>query len=381
MENTKREFYENGNVKEEYQINESGERHGTTKLYHENGQIQVEVNWTDGIQDDGEIISYHDNGVKARQVVRLKSSLNGAFTEWHKNGKLKRRSFYEANMIHGDYKTWDNLGNLKNDFFKHKFIDTIDCEKFASYDREQKNIEEIKVDWLQDISPIYKKFIDKNEITSTLQHTLDDEDEYISVFTYNVESAENIINTVIENNGGFSAFNSFDYENWYYSYIGYLFNISYKIIIPEKLYVVELNRNPKNEIVYFDNSTVLYGIHKDSKKVNNLIKGLNSIVYNSGEMSSGGGQLFYTANNSHIVSYWDDLNKVVEKIKSIIDCYSENAFSDELFGEGKEIKDFTYENIKKIATDSLWSITFKTDKFRINLAQGNSSYQMNIYLS
>lgn len=108
---------------------------------------------------------------------------------------------------------------------------------------------------------------------------------------------------------------------------------------------------------------------------------MNSIVYNSGEMSSGGGQLFYTANNSHIVSYWDDLNKVVEKIKSIIDCYSENAFSDELFGDSKEIKDFTYENIKKIANDSLWSITFKTDKFRINLAQGNSSYQMNIYLS
>ena len=111
MENSKREFYENGNVKEEYQINDSGERHGTTKLYHENGQLQVEVNWTNGIQDDGEIISYHDNGVKARQVVRLKGSFNGAFTEWHKNGQKKLDGTYKNNKpnIH---KEWDQEGNL-----------------------------------------------------------------------------------------------------------------------------------------------------------------------------------------------------------------------------------------------------------------------------
>jgi len=382
MENTKREFYENGNIKEEYQINESGKHHGTTKLYHENGQLKVEVNWTNGIQDDGEIISYHDNGVKARQVIMLEGCFNGAFTEWHKNGKLKRRSFYEANMIHGDYKTWDNLGNLKNDFFKHKFIDTIDCEKFASYDREQKNIEEIEVDWLQDISPIYKKFINKNEITSTLQHTLDGEDEYISVFSTNEQKAKNIIDTIIENNGGFLAFESFERENWHYSYNGYLFNISYKIIIPEKLYVIELNRNTKMKWQNFNDSIVLYGIHKDSKKVNNLIKGLNSIVYNKGEMTSGGGQLFKAPDDSNLIfSYWDDLDKVVEKFKSIVDCYPENAFSQELLGENKEIKDFTYEAVEEIVNPSLWQITFKTEKFKINLSQGTSSYQMNINLT
>jgi hypothetical protein len=161
-----------------------------------------------------------------------------------------------------------------------------------------------------------------------------------------------------------------------------LFNISYKILIPEKLYVVELNRNPKNKMMYFDNSIVLYGIHKDSKKVNNLIKGLNSIVYNAGEMTSGGGQLFNTSDDSNlIVSYWHKLDKLVEKFKSIIDCYPENAFIEDSLGEDKEIKDFTYENIQEIVNHSLWFITFKTEKFRINLSQGNSSYQMNIYLT
>ena len=95
MENAKREFYENGNVKEEYQINDSGERHGTTKLYHENGQLQVELNWTNGIQDDGEIISYHDDGSKAKTSNLKNHFLNGPYFEWYKNGKLKTEGSYQ----------------------------------------------------------------------------------------------------------------------------------------------------------------------------------------------------------------------------------------------------------------------------------------------
>ena len=375
------EYYENGNKRNEYEVNENEKLHGIQKLYHENGQLQVELNWTNGIQDDETITSYHPNGTKARQVNRLQNKLNGEFLEWHDNGQLKRKGFYQDNFINGTYKTWDASGNLKNDFFKHRFIDTIDCEKFNSYSRDEKNISEIEVDWLQDIRPIYKKFINKNEITSTLQHTLDNEDEYMIVFSPNEEDAKNIIDTIINNNGGFTAFKLLESETWHYAYSGYLFFLGCKILVSDRLYVIEIHRHERREFISFNDSVILYGIHKDSKKVNKIIKGLNSIVYNSGEMTSGGGELFYTANNSHIVSYWDDLEKVVEKLKSIIDCYSENAFSDELFGEGEEIKDFTYQNIKKITTDSLWSITFKTDKFKINLAQGNSSYQMNIYLS
>lgn len=46
-----------------------------------------------------------------------------------------------------------------------------------------------------------------------------------------------------------------------------------------------------------------------------MIAGLNSIVYNSGEMTSGGGHLYYTASGSHIVSYWDDLGEAIKKNK------------------------------------------------------------------
>ena len=369
MKKTEKQYHENGNIHVDSELNEKGERHGITRVYHENGQLQVEVNWTNGIQDDGIINSYHDNGIKARQVIHLNGDFNGEFSEWHENGQLKRKSFYEANMIHGIYKTWDSFGNLKNNFFKHKFIDTIDCEKFESYDKEQKKIEEIEVDWLQDIGPIYKKFINKNEITSTLQHTLDEE-EYISVFCTNEDDGKNIIDTVIECNGGFSAFESSENEKRNYLYFGYLFNISFLTVVSNRLYIVELNRNQKKEFVSLNNSIVLYGIHKDSKKVNNLIKGLNSIVYNFGEITSGGGAFCYTANNSHIVSYWRDPEKALSKFREIEINYlqiQDNDLTDKL----------TLKNLKK---DSMFNLIIDNEEFEVSLSKGTSSYQINIYL-
>ena len=199
MKKTEKTYHDNGNIHFESELNEKGEKHGIERIYHENGQLQAELNYTNGIQDDGTIISYHDNGIKARQVFRLNGKFNGEFSEWHENGQLKRKSFYEDGLITGVYKTWDNYGNKKQDFVKQKFIDTIDCEKFISqrHLQEQKNIEEVEVDWLQNIGPIYKKFIDKNEVTSTLQHTLVDEKECIYVYSPSEENAKNIIEIII----------------------------------------------------------------------------------------------------------------------------------------------------------------------------------------
>ncbi len=50
---TEKTYHDNGNIKEEYQVNDEGVRHGTTKLYHENDQLQVEVHYTEGIQNSG----------------------------------------------------------------------------------------------------------------------------------------------------------------------------------------------------------------------------------------------------------------------------------------------------------------------------------------
>ena len=108
---TKKVFYDNGSIKEEFQVNEDGVNHGSNKLYYPNQQLQVQVNWTNGIQDDGEVISYHDNGEKSRQVILLNNKFTGNFFEWYSNGKNKKQGHYldEKQII---LKEWNENGEL-----------------------------------------------------------------------------------------------------------------------------------------------------------------------------------------------------------------------------------------------------------------------------
>jgi hypothetical protein len=108
---TKKVFYDNGSIKEEFQVNADGVNHGSNKLYYPNQQLQVQVNWTNGIQDDGEVISYHDNGGKARQVILLNNKYTGNFFEWYSNGKNKKQGHYldEKQII---LKEWNENGEL-----------------------------------------------------------------------------------------------------------------------------------------------------------------------------------------------------------------------------------------------------------------------------
>jgi hypothetical protein len=108
---TKKVFYDNGSIKEEFQVNADGVNHGSYKLYYPNQQLQVQVNWTNGIQNDGEVISYHDNGGKARQVILLNNKFTGNFFEWYSNGKNKKQGHYldEKQII---LKEWNENGEL-----------------------------------------------------------------------------------------------------------------------------------------------------------------------------------------------------------------------------------------------------------------------------
>ena len=42
----KKTYYDNGNIKEEYQVNKDGKSYGTRKLYNENVQLQAELGFT-----------------------------------------------------------------------------------------------------------------------------------------------------------------------------------------------------------------------------------------------------------------------------------------------------------------------------------------------
>lgn len=370
-----KKYYADGSVRVEYQVDSQNQADGYYKLYHKNGQLKVELNYTNGIQDDGVIVSYHDNGRKARQVTILDGEFNGDFTEWHNNGQTKRISTYKEGRICGDYKEWDNLGNLKKDFVKNKLIDVAGLDKI-----EANKIKEVEINWLQDVGPIYQS---DNYLPNLLLHNSETENdgEYIFCLCNDYKEAITIIDYIIDSNGGKNNFHKHEIEDWSHVFSGHLFDIRYRNKLLQNYVIVEINRREKRKFISFDNDNeILYGIHKDSKKINSIINGLNSIVYNSGEMTSGGGHLYYTPNESHIVSYWDDLEKAVHKFKSIIDCYDENAFVETLGLTKEEIKDFTYLNLKN-PVNNYELISFETKEFRMNLSKGTSSYQMNIYMN
>ena len=136
---TEKKYFDNGNIKEEYEVNEKGKCHGKTKLYHENGQLQVEVTYTNGVQDNGNVISYHSNGIKARKVTLTNHIFNGPYYEWHKNGKLKTEGFY-SDRVPTILKEWDENGKLIN---QNCF--SIGKGLFNEVPGEK----EIKINWLQ----------------------------------------------------------------------------------------------------------------------------------------------------------------------------------------------------------------------------------------
>jgi len=271
-----------------------------------------------------------------------------------------------------DEKIVDQDYYIKNEFFK-----------------EIAEREEIKVNWLQDIGPIYP--FDAYVPHVLLHNPVTENDcEYICLFCNNKTEAIDIIDHIISLNGGIDKFLKHEQEkNMSHRFSGHLFNIGYRNELSQQKHViVELNRREELEVVSFndngsrnDKSEILYGIHQDSKKVNSMIKGLNSIVYNSGEMTSGGGQLYYTSSGSHIVSYWRELDKVIVKFKTIIDNYPENAISKDYMGLNEEIKDLSHNNLINITNNPDFLIEFKTSNFRINLSKGASSHQMNIYIN
>ena len=136
--NVIKEYHENGNIKEETEVNSEGVRHGIKKIYHENGQLQVQVEYTNGKQNDGEIISFHDNGNKARCVNLLDGNFEGDFIEWHKNGIISRKGVYENHEI-VEEQLWDEDNNPIDKMSKTPF-------------KKIKHFKEIEI-------PVYKNII------------------------------------------------------------------------------------------------------------------------------------------------------------------------------------------------------------------------------
>ena len=180
---TKKVFYDNGSIKEEFQVNEDGVNHGSNKLYYPNQQLKVQVNWTNGIQDDGEVISYHDNGEKARQVILLNNKFTGNFFEWYSNGKNKKQGYYldEKQII---LKEWNGNGEL--------------IEKDGNLNTKSSSNESDNKEALADFMLEFSKLKNSLEKSPNLNKIFDE-------FTYAIRNGHTV-REYLEQSDSFSAF-------------------------------------------------------------------------------------------------------------------------------------------------------------------------------
>ncbi len=110
---TVKEYYEDGNLSREFQVNKKGEKNGFFKQYHNNGELQVEVSYTDGVQNGGTVVSFYSNGVKAREANLKKGSiLDGPFKNYYESGSLKMEGAYKNDVLDGESKSYYENGNI-----------------------------------------------------------------------------------------------------------------------------------------------------------------------------------------------------------------------------------------------------------------------------
>ena len=124
-------YYENGNVKTEYEKNNNEQFEGLYKEYYESGQIKLEYSYRLG-------------------------KLNGNCKEYYENGKLKLEYYCNDGEFEGLYKKYYPNGDLEKEYnYKNGKIEEVD-KKYTSDMTIDMN-KNLKLDKIQISVPEYKE--------------------------------------------------------------------------------------------------------------------------------------------------------------------------------------------------------------------------------
>ena len=386
-------YYENGNIKTERTFVD-GIEHGPAKGWYESGQLEFESFKENGLVH-GLVKNYYKNGNLRIENNFIDQVRHGEEKLYYDTGQLAELSNYQNNQLNGFVEFYSREGDLINkvkyingkiSFDQHE-LDKMSFQdllgKFHSYDFSKLIIEEFKeveINWVQDLGSIYNRIKEK-PLPYVIFHNPKTEDYNESLCIFALKDACNpelIIDQIIKNNGGNSNFTKIDDDEYSYCFKGHLFWLGY--LERESDFIVEMNRI-KHDLTSSDGRKLLDGIHKDSKKINSLINGLDSLIYNSGEMASGDGRLCYGL-SGRIVSYWSDPKRLIKRFKNIAKNYQENIYMSVDFSDfrGKLSKyaDLNETELVKYLDDKRFYMQIKTKDFEIIVSKGTSSYQMNI---
>ena len=109
-------LYSNGNIREKYNRNSSGEKHGLYQSWWENSNKDVEYSYRDG-KRDGLYQSWRENGTKSVECSYRDDKYDGQYKSWYENGraagthKLQEYSFKDG-KFDGLCKSWHANGRI-----------------------------------------------------------------------------------------------------------------------------------------------------------------------------------------------------------------------------------------------------------------------------
>ena len=153
-------FYENGQLKEEFNYKE-GKKDGLRKayyengklrlktnykndkldglfeLFYENGQLRVEFNYKEG-KKDGLRNEYHENGQLKEEFNYKEGKKDGLRKAYYENGKLRLKTNYKNDKLDGILMQYTSLGIL---FWKENFKDGKKDGLDEWYDSENGQLE------------------------------------------------------------------------------------------------------------------------------------------------------------------------------------------------------------------------------------------------
>ena len=104
-------YYENGQVMERRNFDESGSFSGVYKSFYDNGHLKSEGQYENGAMGGKWKFFYKTGNIK--EIVFYKYNVeNGPFIEYRDNGKISAEGTYVNELEHGLLKIYDDAGNL-----------------------------------------------------------------------------------------------------------------------------------------------------------------------------------------------------------------------------------------------------------------------------
>ena len=109
----KKEYYNNGKLKFEYEI-KNGKIEGFYRKYYENGQLEIETNYKNG-ERDGLYKEYYESGKIRSEFYYIGNQRYGLFKRYFENGKLEDEGSYKEDKKDGFYRSYYENGQINCD--------------------------------------------------------------------------------------------------------------------------------------------------------------------------------------------------------------------------------------------------------------------------